>query len=219
MSANPQRAMMQFEESLRCEEKSRVRWQNRYYTPPEPDKPTIATASVSICVLGHPLQPDGSCSEILARRLERAHENWRLSQNSTVMILCGADASMFPGADDVTGAMRQILHEEYGVPTEQIYCRPNGLSCIEQAKDVSVLLQGDGTPATKSPIGVIKLITSDFNIVRARRCFGYAMKIYVSDDEVPSGLGAEDMMFMLDEEHRINHEYRKQGLYDADRRP
>lgn len=220
MTANPQRSMMQFEEKLKCEAKARVKWENRYYVAPKVDVPTLKTASVSICVLGHPLEPDGSMSDILLRRLERAYENWRLSRNSTVMVLCGPDESMFPGASPAAiDAMRDFLNSEYEVPMEQMYCRPSGLTLIEMASDVSSLLQGDGTPQDKSPIGVIKLITSDFNIVRARRCFGYAMKIYVSDDEVPSGLGSEDMMFMLDEEHRINHDYRKQGLYDADKRP
>jgi len=86
------------------------------------------------------------------------------------------------------------------------------------ARDLSLYLSGAHT-GTKSPICVVKLVTSDFNIIRARRCFGFQMKIYVSEEEVPSGLGSEDMMYMLDEEHRINHDYRKSGLYDAAARP
>jgi len=126
-----------------------------------------------------------------------------------------------------------LTAEPYNVPVQLIYSRPEGQTCIEMAKDVSYFLSGrhselvDGVgggngkvgSGAKSPIGVIKLITSDFNIIRARRCFNFHMKIYTSDEEVPSGLGSEDMMFMLDEEHRINHLYRTTGQYDASARP
>ena len=146
------------------------------------------------------------------------------------MIICGADNSMYPNSAPVCPAMTDFLTSEpYNIPPAQIYCRPEGLSCIDMAKDVSYFLAGrhpevvdgvgggDGSlgSGTKSPIGVIKLITSDFNIIRARRCFQFHVKIYTADEEVPSGLGSEDMMFMLDEEHRINHFYRTSGQYDA----
>jgi len=221
MDGNPNRAMLQYEEKLRREANGKAKWTNRYYTAPAVELPTLMTASIAICILGHPLEKDGSLSEILKRRLDRAFENWRLSRNSTVMILCGPDKSMFPGAAPAISAMKQYLNDTYEVPMPQMYGRPEGLTLLDMSKDVSTLLRGGSDPEcpTKSPIGVVKLITSDFNIVRARRCFGYSMKIYVSDDEVPSGLGSEDMMFMLDEEHRINHQYRLQGLYDADKRP
>jgi len=217
MTANPNRSMLQYEEKLRNETRGLQKWQNKYHTEKPVPIPDLKTASVSICVLGHPLNPDGSCSDILLRRLERAYENWRLSQSSTVMIVCGVDESMFPRADPVTKVMQQVLHDEYGVPVEQVFCQPDGQTLMEMSKSVSKMLSGT-CPAERSPIGVIKLITSDFNIVRARRCFSYAMKIYVSDDEVPSGLGAEDMMYLLDEEHRITREYRMQGCFDADKR-
>jgi len=217
MSANPQRAMMQFDDKLKSEARSLQKWKARYHTEPEVPCPTLQTATVAICVLGHPLNPDGSCSEILAKRLERAAEHIRLTKNSTVMIICGADSSMFPGAAPVTKVMHRILSEEYDIPGEQIFCRPDGLTTKEMADDVGKLLKGT-SKEDRSPIGVMKLVTSDFNIVRARRCFAHSMHIYVSDDEVPSGLGNEDMIYMLDEEHRINKQYRSSGLYDADRR-
>merc|ERR1711988_101769 len=213
--SNPLRAMLQYEEKLKRELRAKDKWAHRYGTEPPKECPDLMSASVSICVLGHPLNEDGTCSDILRRRLERAYENWRLSRNSTVMILCDVDASMFPGAAAATPEMKRVLTEEFDVPDEQLFVRPSGLTTMEQSHDVSKLLSGP----PKSPIGVIKLITSDFNIVRARRCFGYSMKIYVSDEEVPSALGHEDMMFMLDEEHRINHQYRVDGLYDATCRP
>ena len=162
-------------------------------------------------------------SDLLKKRLDAAYRNWRLSKDSTVIILCGADASMYPNSAPVCPTMVKYLTEEHGVPAPQIYARGEGLTCMEIAKDVSGFLSGrlpdPDTGGQKSPIGVLKLITSDFNIIRARRCFAFHMKIYVADEEVPSGLGSEDMMFMLDEEHRINHYYRTSGQYDAAARP
>merc|ERR1711939_785169 len=218
MTANPQRSMMQYEEKLRNETKGRTKWEKRYGEPAKNELPTLATASVCICVVGHPLEKDGTVGEILYRRLERGAANF--GGGSTVILLVDADASMYPGTPPVTAEMKRVLAEDFNIPADVIFCRPSGLNLLEQAKDVSLLLRGDlkDELPQKSPIGVIKILTSDFNIVRARRCFGYWMKIYVSDEEVPSGLSLEDIAYLMDEEHRINREYRAQGGYDADKR-
>eukprot|EP00656_Telonema_subtile_P000181 TRINITY_DN10092_c0_g1_i2.p1 TRINITY_DN10092_c0_g1~~TRINITY_DN10092_c0_g1_i2.p1 ORF type:complete len:140 (+),score=35.27 TRINITY_DN10092_c0_g1_i2:94-513(+) len=131
---------------------------------------------------------------------------------STVVVVTGADRSMYPdGPDGVVQAMMQRLSSEYNVPEEVIYGRPEGLTTFEQADDIATWLGGsDDQP--KATCSLLKLVTSDFNIVRAKRCFRKVFKLYISEDEVPSEMRGDDFLFQLDREHHLVREYRLQGL-------
>eukprot|EP00658_Telonema_sp_P-2_P084724 TRINITY_DN9487_c0_g1_i1.p1 TRINITY_DN9487_c0_g1~~TRINITY_DN9487_c0_g1_i1.p1 ORF type:complete len:214 (+),score=35.75 TRINITY_DN9487_c0_g1_i1:233-874(+) len=211
--SNPLREMIQYEETVSRESKAVQKWQDRYGHP-EPRPNAIShNCSIAVVVMGHPLLEDGTLDPILEARLERGTHHWSQCPTSTVMVLTGADTSMYPDAQQgVVQAMHDALVKKYNVPAEVIYSRPEGLSTFEQADDVARWLGSPLGDANKAACSLLKLVTSDFNIVRAKRCFRKVFSIYISEDEVPSGMRGEDFLFQLDREHHLVREYRLAGL-------
>jgi len=163
--------------------------------------------------MGHPLEADGTLNPLLVKRLERGAFHWGQSPTSTTIVLTGADESMYPGASHgVVTAMKEELVKNFNIPEEVIYIRPEGLTTYEQADDVASWLASPGEGNPKSTASLLKLVTSDFNIVRAKRCFRKCFKMYISEDEVPSDMRGEELLFQLDREHHIVKEYRLAGL-------
>merc|ERR1712166_562933 len=210
--SNPLRAMSQHEETIYRESKAVNKWRDRYGHPEPRPNAKSHTCSIAVVVCGHPLLPDGTIDPILEKRLERGAFHWSQCPTSTTVVLTSADMSMYPDAPNGTvQAMYDALVSRYNVPAEIVYMRPEGLSTYEQAEDVAGWLAGSGEQL-KATCSLLKLVTSDFNIVRAKRCFRKTLKIYVSEDEVPSEMRGEDFLFQLDREHHLVREYRLQGL-------
>lgn len=79
-----------------------------------------------------------------------------------------------------------------------------GTSTIDQAHKVGVMLDG-------SNIKILKLVTSEFHIIRAKRCFNKFFKGYVSDIPVSSGLDPVKMKEVVHKETELLEEYARRG--------
>lgn len=150
-----------------------------------------------------------SMHPILRARVERGAEHWHASPTSTCVVCTSADSSMYPDSKPgVSEAIKDALVTEFNVPPEVVYTRPDGLTTYHQAEDLHSWLV---LAEPKARCSLIKLVTSDFNIVRAKRCFRKLFSVYVSEDEVVSGMRGEELLFQMDREHHIVREYRLQG--------
>merc|ERR1711934_74694 len=125
---------------------------------------------------------------MLVRRLDRGLVEWFNTQKNSVLVLTG-EGTAHPMAE---------LLSKHSVPPQAIYTETEGCNTLETAYKVAKMLLGTN-------VKIVKLITSDFHAVRARKCFTKALngKVYLSDINVPSGLAPEELSIAVHKETQM----------------
>ncbi len=116
-------------------------------------------------VLGTRVERDGSPSDALQKRLDRAVE---LHKAGTVRLIIASGATGAEGFDE-SAVMRDYLIK-HGVPAEQIVADPNGVDTFASAKNARAIADQQG-------IRSITAISQYYHLPRARlalRRFGFA---------------------------------------------
>jgi len=198
-------AAMRWREKMYREQKCTKKWTERYGPglgldengdrPEEKHRtPTLQEASVAIVIVGGTLSKGQEPADMLVIRMERGIAEWWNSQTNSLIITTGGESA------DI---MRKMLLD-HGCPEQAVYTESEGRSTIEQAHNVAKLLQG-------SNIKIIKLVTSEFHGIRAKRCFAKTFDGYISDICVSSGLKPPAMAAAVQKEMNLLEEYQRRG--------
>lgn len=113
----------------------------------------------AIVVLGAPLLPDGSLSDVLAERVTAALDLYRRGGAPLVCVSGGTTRGGHNEADAMAAALRAL-----GLPEAALRCERASTSTDDNARLTAALLAGDGARA-------VWLVTQPFHGRRARRCF------------------------------------------------
>lgn len=87
---------------------------------------------------------------------------------------------------------------------ETVFAENQGGSTIDQAHKIKEILSG-------SNIKVIKLVTSEFHSIRAKRCVEKVFDGYISNVTVSSNFDAQKMSEAVQKETELIQEYVKRG--------
>ena len=89
-------------------------------------------------------------------------------------------------------------------PQATVFAENEGTSTIDQAHKIKAILHG-------SNIKIMKLVTSEFHIIRAKKCMDKVFDGYISDIGCSSGLTAEQLNNAVQKETELTAEYVRRG--------
>ena len=158
----------------------------------------------AILVLGHRLEKDGSPSEDLIRRVDRAVTHWKETQ-APIIMPCGG---LTPGQKQTEAEVMLQLLTARGVPEAIIHLEDRSRITIENVRNAQRLL-GEGKR--------VALVTSDYHVERALAdCRRAGLDAYGVGAVTPDGEYREKMFA---EERRISESMnakRENGMSDQE---